>query len=342
MRGGEYVLQELAQLFPEATIFTHAARKERLASAITDHPIRESFIAGLPFGRRHPQWFLPLMPTALKRWDLSQFNRIISSESGPVKGIRKPRNCKHFCYCHTPMRYLWDLSEVYYEFAHFPARVAMSVFGDYLRRYDLKSADCVDHFIANSKCTAQRIKRIYGRDATVVYPPVDVQFFQDAPPKERQHFLFVGELTGYKRPDLAVKAMAKRQDAQLLVVGNGPMARQLQRLATPNVRFLGHVSRETLRELYAGAKALLHPGIEDFGIAPVEAMAAGCPVVTYKVGGAAETVQDGRSGVWIDAQTTDALLAGMESLPRDTAAIRAAALPYTQDNFRTAFMAALD
>ena len=314
MRGGENVLAELCRHFPDAEIFTHAAIPENLSPEITKHPIHESFVARLPWGRKHCRSYLPLMFSASRKWDLSPFDLIFSSESGPAKAIRKPEQSKHICYCHTPMRYLWDMYDEYYCSASLLGKAAMRLFRDSLREQDKRSAECVDLFLANSRFVAERIKRIYGRDSEVIYPPVDVDFFSAAPARERTGFLFVGELVCYKRPDLVLDAFARLQKEKLFVCGKGPMRRELEKRATPNVRFLDHVSREELRELYAGAKALIFPGIEDFGIVPVEAMAAGCPVIAMDRGGTAETVLHGKTGLLMEQQTSACILNALEEL----------------------------
>ena len=172
MRGGENVLAEFCRLFPDADIFTHAWNPEKVREPFASHRITETFIGRLPLARRKCQMYLPLMPSALARLDLSGYDLILSSESGPIKGIRKPAGARHVCYCHTPMRYIWDMYEDYYQAAGFGGRIAMRLFRDFMRRYDLRSAESVDMFLANSRFVAERIKRIYGRDSTVVYPPV--------------------------------------------------------------------------------------------------------------------------------------------------------------------------
>lgn len=307
------VLAELCRMFPDADIYTHAAIPEKLDHAISEHVIHESPIAKLPFGRRHCQKYLPLMPWAVRQWDLSDHDLIISSESGPVKGIRKPAGAKHICYCHTPMRYLWDMYDFYYRNTGLCGKLAMSLWKERLRELDLRSADSVDHFIANSYFVKERIRRIYQRESTVIHPPVDTGFFAAAPERERIHYLFAGQLVCYKRPDLVIKAFAQLQNEKLIVVGSGPMKNKLQKAATENVSFVTCDEREKLRELYASAKALIFPGIEDFGIIPVEAQAAGCPVIAMNTGGTAETVLNGITGVLMEEQTEFALMRGIET-----------------------------
>ena len=308
MRGGENVLNEFCRLFPDAEIFTHAAIPANLTGPVLQHKLHESLIARLPGGRTHCQKYLPLMPLALKKWDFSSYDLIISSESGPVKGINKPANIPHICYCHTPMRYVWDLYDTYYNQSGLLGKLAMRTFRKTLQHYDLKSAECVDFFIANSQFVKERIRRIYGRDALVVHPPVDTEFFQKTDSEKRDIYLFAGQLVPYKHPDIVLKAFSVLNREKLIIVGQGPMKKYLQKIATPNVTFCSNITREELRKLYASAKALLFPGIEDFGIVPVEAQAAGCPVIAMGKGGALETVIPGKTGLFMKNQSPEDLL----------------------------------
>lgn len=310
MRGGEKVLAALKEIYPDADIFTHA-----IADGMRRHfpgRVTESFIAGLPFGRKWTQAYLPLMPTANRRFDLKGYELIISSESGPIKGVRKPKGARHVCYCHTPMRYVWDMHDEYYRRAGLGGKLAMKLFTPYMRKEDLKSADSVDAFVANSRFVADRIRRIYNREAKVVYPPVDVDFFRGTYEKG-DYYLLAGELIGYKRPDLALAACVKA-GKKIVVIGNGRERSALERqyAANPLVKFLGRVDDDELRTTYGGAKALLFPGLEDFGIVPVEAQAAGTPVIAYGRGGALETVVDGKTGLFFGEQSVKSLCETIE------------------------------
>jgi len=319
VRGGEKVLAALGEMLPEADVFTHAYVPANMEGMFDGRKVTESFIARLPMGRRHPQAYLPLMPAASRALKLDGYDLIVSSESGPIKGIRKPRGARHVCYCHTPMRYLWDMHDEYYRTAGACGKLAMSLFTGRLRKEDLKSAESVDEFVANSAFVAERIRRIYGRDSVVVHPPVDVEFFSGADPTSSglpfggDYYLYVGELRDYKRPDLAVGA-ALRMNRNLVVVGNGKLRARLEHEVggRGNVAFTGRLVGERLRGLYAGAKALLFPGIEDFGIVPVEAQASGTPVVAFGKGGALETVRDGETGLFFREASVDSLCAAME------------------------------
>lgn len=293
VRGGEKVLAGLGELLPDADVFTHAYLPDRLDGLLTGHSVTESFIARLPFGRKHPQAYLPLMPRATRSLALDGYDLIVSSESGPIKGIRKPKSARHVCYCHTPMRYLWDMHDDYYRAAGLGGKLAMRLFTGYLRKADLQSAESVDTFVANSAFVAERIRRIYGRAAEVVHPPVDVDFFGAADRRAGGYYLFVGANVWYKRLDLAKEAC--RRMKRELVVASG-----------------GCATDARLRELYAGARALLFPGVEDFGIVPVEAQAAGTPVVAFGEGGARETVVEGETGVFFHEPTVDSLCKAIE------------------------------
>lgn len=319
MRGGEKLLAELCRMLPEATVFTHAVDPEKIAPEILAHPIRTSFIARLPGARRHSQRYLPLMPMASRQWDLAGMDLIVSSESGPVKNIRKPAGSRHICYCHSPMRYVWDMYDEYYRAASLTRRAAMRLCRRPLQRADRRSAGSVDQFIANSRFVADRIRRIYQRDALVIPPPVDTDFFGAPQPLQpRQYWLWAGELTCYKHPEMAIEA-CRRTGAPLIVAGGGDMLRECQKNAPPHVHFTGRVTDAELRRLYAGARGLLFPGIEDFGMIPVEAQAAGTPVIALAAGGALETVINRQTGVFFAPDRgLDGLLEAME----EAAAIR--------------------
>ena len=293
VRGGEKVLAALGEMLPEADVFTHAYVRGNMEGLFDGRKVTESFIASMPFGRKHPQAYLPLMPAASRSLKLDGYELVVSSESGPIKGVRKPKGARHVCYCHTPMRYLWDMHDEYFRTAGIGGKLAMKLFTPYLRREDLKSAESIDEFVANSAFVAERIKRIYGRDSVVVHPPVDVEFFSAGERKAGDYYLFVGAPVAYKRLDLARAACAK-MGREIVVAGGGS------------------ATGEELRGLYAGAKALLFPGLEDFGIVPVEAQAAGCPVIAYGAGGALETVVEGRTGIFFKEQTIESICAAIE------------------------------
>lgn len=306
MRGGEKVLEGLCEMFPDADIYTHILVRERLSEALRKRNIQTTFIDKLPLSRRYYQAYLPLMPLALEQLDLTSYDLIISSESGPAKGIIPRPDALHVCYCHTPMRYIWDMYSTYRKNAGLMARIAMPLLSHYLRGWDALSSNRVDHFIANSKFVAARIEKYYRREATVIHPPVETKRFQ--PSNSHQgYYLLAGQLTEYKKPDLAVEAFNKI-GYQLYVIGDGEMFERLKQQAMPNIRMMGRVDDEELVKAYRNCRALVFPGIEDFGITPVEAMASGKPVIAYHKGGVAETVVENKTGIFFEEQTVDSLL----------------------------------
>lgn len=324
MRGGEKVIEALGRMYPEADIFTHVVVPEVLSEELRRHTIRTSFIAKLPRAARMYKSYLPLMPLALEQLDLSGYDLIISSESGPAKGIIPPEGAVHLCYCHSPMRYIWNMYHDYRRTSGPVARAAMPLLTHYLRTWDASSAARVDRFVANSSTVAGRVRRYYRRDAEVIHPPVDVSAFAPVAPEEvGDYYLMVGELVRYKRPDIAVRAFNTLK-RRLVVIGGGEMLDELRALAGPTVQILGSQPFAALRHHYARARGLVFPGEEDFGIVPVEAMASGRPVIAYGRGGATETVVDGHTGLFFDEQSEDALIdaiARLEGLDLDPAEI---------------------
>jgi len=311
-RGGEAVVSALAQMFPAADLFVHvcdeALVRETLGPAFRGR-IVQSFISRLPGARRHYQKYLPLMPLASEQLDLSSYDLVLSSESGPAKGVITRPDALHICYCHSPMRYVWDMYHEYRNRSGFIVRALFPPIAHYLRLWDRASADRVDCFVANSAFVASRIRKLYRRNAAVVHPPVDVLAFDPGQPRG-DHYLVLGQLVRYKRAELAVQAF-NELGLPLTVIGEGEQMAELQRMARPNVRLIGRQSFESIREQLQSCRALVFPGVEDFGIVPVEAMAAGAPVIAFARGGACETVRDGVTGVWFHEQTVEALKAAV-------------------------------
>ena len=286
MRGGEKVVEALCKLLPGADVFTLFYDPERVSPAIRAHRVRASFLQ--PF-RKHYRSLLPLMPMALENFDLRDYDLVVSSESGPAKGVIVPSAAWHVCYCHTPMRYLWDLYPAYRnDWTHAAwKRALIAPVAQYLRLWDYASAARVDRFVANSENVRRRIEKTYRREADIVFPPVAIETFYAKPSED--YYLIVSELVAYKRIDSAVRAFAKN-GRRLCIAGDGPELRALRRIAAPNIEFRGRVDGAELRELYARCRAFLMPGEEDFGITAIEALASGKPVIALGRGGAAETV----------------------------------------------------
>jgi glycosyltransferase involved in cell wall biosynthesis len=311
MRGGEKVVEALCEMFPTATIYTHVYDPGAVSDTINRHPVRTTFIDKLPRARQLYQRYLPLMPMAIEQLDLRGYDLVLSSESGPAKGFVTPPGTLHLCYCHTPMRYLWDMYPDYLAGAGRLTRWAMRPMAHYLRTWDLATAFRVDRFVANSHFVARRIAKYYRREADVVHPPVSVDDFRVAHDVE-DYYLMVGQLVPYKRTDLAVEAF-NRMGRKLVVIGEGEHYEHLARIAGPNVRVMGRQPFSVIREHYAKCRALIFPGLEDFGIVPVEAMASGRPVIAYRAGGALETVVDGVTGMFFDEQSVGALIEAVEN-----------------------------
>jgi len=313
MRGGERVLEAFCRLFPQADIYTHVAHPEALSPTLRSHPMHETLIGRLPGARRHYQKYLPLMPMALKKLDLTSYDLIISSESGPAKGFIKRPDALHLCYVHSPMRYIWDQYELYRSSAGPLAKVAMPLTAPYLRRWDVASAQDINLLVANSEFVARRVAKYWKRDAQVVNPPVDTDAFRPDPTagKKAGFYLWVGELTAYKRPDVMVDAF-NRLGHELVIIGDGDQRRSLEKRAQENIRSLGKCDFSVLRQHYQAARALIFPGEEDFGIVPVEAQAAGTPVIALGRGGALETVIEGQTGIFFKEPTAESLVAAVE------------------------------
>jgi glycosyltransferase involved in cell wall biosynthesis len=297
--GGERVVEALAEMFPQADLFALFADRASMSPRLRRHRLATSFLDRLPGGRRFYQRLLPLHPLALEQLDLRGYDLVLSSESGPAKGVLTPQDACHICYCHSPMRYLWDLYQPYRRGLGRLSGGAFALAAHYLRQWDLASAARVDAFLANSHWVAARIRKWYGRQARVIYPPVDlapvglapVELAEDRPgPEPEDYYLVVSRLVEYKRVDLAIAA-ADRLQRPLRIVGDGPEYRRLKKLAGPTVRFLGRLDDDAVRRQYARCRALLFPGEEDFGIVPVEAQSFGRPVIAYARGGALETVE---------------------------------------------------
>ena len=324
MGGGEKVLEALCRIWPEADIYTHAVDRNAISPFLAQRSIRTTFIQSLPFAHKKHRFYLPLMPLALEQLDLRAYDLVVSSESGPAKGALTRADTAHICYCHSPMRYLWDFYQDYLESAGAIARFFMRPAFHYLRMWDTASAARVDAFAANSRCVAARIRKHWRREAQVIPPPVAVEAVAaagSAPEcvrlreKEGPFYLCAGRLVAYKRVDIAIAACAARK-RKLIVVGDGEERKRLEDMADAYgarewVRFAGRQETDALYAYYHACEAFLFPGEEDFGITPVEAMAAGKPVLAFGRGGVLDSVRDGESGVLFPEQNAASLQAAM-------------------------------
>lgn len=344
MRGGERVLERLLQLYPQADIFTHVVVPEALSDKIRSHPIKTSFIQRLPGARRHYQKYLPLMPLALEQLDLRGYDLVISSESGPAKGVIAAPDALHICYTHSPMRYLWDHYPDYRSSAGRITRMMMPPLFHYLRNWDAASAARVDHFVANSQFIRKRIARAWRREADVVHPPVATSEFRISNAVS-ERYLWVGQMIAYKRPDIVAEAF-NRLGLPLLMVGDGDMAEAVRRRAGPNITIESRLDFAQLKQAYANCRALIFPAEEDFGIVPVEANASGRPVIAYGRGGIMDSIVPGTTGLFFDEQTADSIIDAVSAfeswLPHfDPQAAVANAARFAPERFDDGFLAAV-
>jgi glycosyltransferase involved in cell wall biosynthesis len=341
-RGGERVLKAIADLFPSADIYAHVVDEALVRRELPGRSVSTTFINRLPRARRYYQAYLPMMPTALEQLDLRKYDLVISSESGPAKGVIVAPGACHVCYCHSPMRYIWDM---YHDYAAGKGRLTRSLMAPmfhYVRLWDQLSAQRVDHYVANSHFVAQRIQKYYRRSAQVIHPPVAVTDFEVSRESD-DFYLSVGQLVPYKRPDLLVDAF-NELGRPLVVIGDGAMLPKLRKRARPNVRIIGPQPFEVIKRHYARCRALVFPGVEDFGMVPVEAMASGKPVVCFGRGGALETVIDGVTGVVFEEQTVECLIDAVRRFEAqcysfDAGAIRARAEQFSESAFKSSFRA---
>ena len=381
MRGGERVLERMCARFPGAPIHTLLWTKGSVPGLIESHEIRTSFVQKLPDAARFYRWYLPLFPRAIETFDFTGFDAVVSSSHCVAKSVRVPAGTFHMSYLHTPMRYVYELEPVYFPPGRFPWPLSSVLHRTLkgLRRWDIATRDRPHAMVCNSAHVAERIRRHYRREAQVIHPPVDVARYRAAAPFAesaapvatgagtahgaigRPFYLLAGAFAPYKRTDLAIAACVKL-GRRVLVVGMGQDEQALRKLAQPGVEFVGWTSDSHLAELYRQAQALIFPGEEDFGIVPVEAIASGCPVIAYGVGGALETVGRGADagalarvaeggaarvpgGVLFGTQSAAGVIAGIEALekdPVDRASLPALAEPFGIERFDRQFADAFE
>ncbi|MFA6526499.1 MAG: glycosyltransferase [Candidatus Buchananbacteria bacterium] len=305
--GAEQVLKALCELYEPAPVFTIVADKKSTNRFFNGKKIITSFLQNIPLGVKHYQWYLFLMPAAIESHNLMDYDLVISSASSFAKGVITKPSAKHVCYCYTPTRYLWHDSHNYLRELKVNRLIkrVLPLTLHKLRVWDRLAADRVDHFIASSYTVKDRINKYYGRDSSVIYPPVDIDKFYISQ-KPKKYFLAGGRLVPYKRFDLVVKAFS-RLGIPAKIFGVGPEARHLKKIAKSNVEFLGRISDEQKAELYADCLAYINPQEEDFGITAIEAMASGRPVIAYNKGGATETIIGGKTGEFFSEQIWEEL-----------------------------------
>ncbi len=306
MRGGELVLDSLLKIYPDAELFTLIYNKGTLNERIENRKIHTAFTNNLPFKASKYRSYLPLFPMAIETLDLRGFDLILSSSHCVAKGIIPPPNSIHISYIHSPMRYVWDL---YYDY--FPAKsglkfLIIQAISNYLRSWDVSSSHRVDQYTANSKFIAKRIKKYYARDSVVIHPPCLPEGYKVVSEKKEDFYLIVSAFAPYKRIDLAIDAFRKN-GKRLVIIGGGQDEKKLKQSVPSNIEFLGGRPRSEIAEYYKKARAFIFPGLEDFGITPVESQGYCTPVIAFGEGGALETVIDGKTGVFFPEQTVESL-----------------------------------
>lgn len=312
MRGGEKCLEVLSEIYPEADLYTLFIFEDKVSESIKRLNIKTSFLQRIPDLKRFYRYFLPLFPVAIESFDLKDYELVISISHCVAKGIIPMPDTLHLSYCLTPMRYIWDMERDYFGEKKGLKRLLLSPFLNYLRLWDVSSSQRVDKFFAISKHIQQRIKKYYRRDSTLIYPPVDCDFFTPPPDSfQDDFFLMVTALTPYKRVDLAIEAF-NRLGRRLIIIGDGQLYTSLKKRAKKNIELLGWLKAEDVREYYRRCRALIFPGEEDFGIVPLEAQACGRPVIAYGRGGVLESVipypQKGATGIFFTSLTLESII----------------------------------
>lgn len=335
--GAERVLEAFTELFPNASIYTIVYDKDAMHGVFSDKRMRTSYLQKFPLVRKKHRLFPFLMPIAIEQFDFSDYDVVLSDSSSYAKGIITGPDTLHICYMHTPMRYAWDDCQKYtqdFDMPRFIKKLVPFVM-NYIRVWDRVSAERVDMIIANSNFVAKRIKKYYGKDSTVIHPPVKVENFQISKEKG-DYFLMVGRLIAYKRHDIAIEAF-NRLGLPLKIIGRGPELERLRKIAGPNIEFLGRVPDKDLPGFYAHCKAFVFPQEEDFGIVAVEAMASGRPIVAYRGGDIPEHMEEGKMGIFFDRQSADDIIEavkGMEGKNFDPEYIREKSLRFDKEVFK--------
>lgn len=337
--GAEKVLKEIVSLYPEADIFSlvEFLSKEEKKVILNDKEVKTSFIQKLPFSRKIFRNYLPYFIKAIESFNLSKYDLIISSSWAVAKGVKKNENQLHICYCHTPVRYAWDLYDEYTSNLRGFKKKFVKKTLKKLQKWDLLTVNRVDHFIANSKFVSERIARTYGRESKVIYPPVDIDKFTYYHNKE-DFYLTASRLVPYKKTKLIVKTFVNMPDKKLVVIGAGEEYKDIRKIAkdSPNISILGFCKDEIMIKMMQKSKAFIYAAIEDFGIVPIEAMACGTPVIALNDGGTAETITDGINGVHFNSQSSEDIVKAIkrfETMNFDSRSISKNAHIYSQKRF---------
>lgn len=336
--GAEKVLKSILEVCPDADIFSlvdFLSDKDR-KTIINDKKVKTSFIQNLPFSKKHFRNYLPLFTKAIESFDLSEYDLVISSSWAVAKGVKTTKNQLHICYCHTPIRYAWDLYDEYTSNLKQPKKFLVQASLKYIRKWDIDSLDRVDFFIANSKFVQERIKKTYKKDAVIIYPPVDVYSYTLC--EEKQDFyLSASRLVPYKKTKLIVEAFNEMPDKKLVVIGDGQEYEDIKSIAKSNIEVLGYQEKNVMIKYMQNAKAFVYAAIEDFGIVPIESLACGTPVIALGIGGTAETITHKVNGIHFKNQTTDDIIKAVnefESLNFDAKFISKNAQSFNNDRFK--------
>jgi len=340
--GAEKVLKEIVAIYPNADIFSlvdflsDSQRKE----IINDKTVTTSFLQHLPLAKTHFRNYLLFFPKAIESLDLNGYDLIISSSWAVAKGVQKTDEQKHICYCHTPIRYAWDLYDDYVSSLTQPKKIMVEKTLQYIRKWDLESLDRIDYFIANSNFVKERIERLYKREAVVIYPPVDTKKFTLYEAKE-EFYLTASRLVPYKKTKLIVEAFNEMPDKKLVVIGAGEEFEDIQKIAGKNITVLGYCDDHIMVDTMQRAKAFVYAAVEDFGIVPIEAQACGTPVIALNEGGTAETVVDGLNGIHFKKQNKEDIISAVqrfESLEFDTKKVSQSTQSFSKKRFKQGMM----
>lgn len=347
--GAEQVFRQIYKCFPDADVYSlfYNLSPELEREIVNNNPIHVTFLQKIPFAKQYHRYFFPLYRKAIESIDLSKYDLIISSSHAVAKGVKVEKGQTHLCYCHTPVRYAWDLKKEY--LSHLSSEGLRKLANwqlEKLRIWDLKSSERVTSFAANSNYVSKRIKKNYNRDAKVVYPPIDTSFFtpNGTSVEHRSQYISISRLVPYKRIDLLVKAFNKLPHLKLKIVGTGPEKQRLQELANPNIEFTGFIKNDTLRKELRKSRALLLAANEDFGITSLEAQSCGIPVIALKKGGYLETVVEGETGLFFDLQSEDSIVDTINEFEQERLHFapekaRENAMRFSKKRFREDFLA---